>query len=70
MVAAMSENPKGTLPPNGLTTVSLGVAVCIFVFSYISVYKEALTGKILFRAKVLSVLFIVQTKSKTFLPGG
>lgn len=31
---------------------------------------EALTGKILFRAKVLSVLFIVYIKSKSFLPGG
>lgn len=38
--------------------------------SYVSVHKEALTGKILFRAKVLGVLFIVYTKSKSFLPGG
>lgn len=32
--------------------------------------EEALTGKILFRAQVLGVLFIVYTKSESFLPGG
>lgn len=46
------------------------VCVCVCVYTYVGVYEEALAGKVLFRAKVLGVLFIVYTESKSFLPGG
>lgn len=48
----------------------MSVGVGVYVFSYVTVYKEGLTGKILFRAKELGVLFIVYTTCKSFLPGG
>lgn len=68
LAAAMSEFTKRSLLPVRLTTVS--VQVCVCVYTYVGVNKEALAGEVLFRAKVLGVLFIVYTKSKSFLPGG